>query len=175
MDLKIFNKTVGAFFDNPLADYVFKLKRKKTEKLFCERIYINGDRYVRISGDVHPMDFPPHYNIVLGQGSYEWPDTDWNSVALWRIKKSIDPKAKAKEYSLEQLDSDKLEHSLSHAKNELLDYGQQFLTGDIELFNKVRREQNKDRQPYKIYSATDNGGRETIIDEESKRLKEKYS
>ena len=175
MDLKIFNKTVGTVFDKPLADYGFKLKRKKTEKLFCERIYINGDRYVRISGDVHPMDFPPHYNIVLGQGSYEWPDTDWNSVALWRIKKSIDPKAKAKEYSLEQLDSNKLEHSLSHAKNELLDYGQQFLTGDIELFDKVRRGQNKDRQPYKIYSPTDNGGRETIIDEESKRLKEKYS
>lgn len=175
MDLKAFNKAVGTIFDKSLADYGFKLKKKKTEKQFCERIYVNGDRYLRISGDVHPMDFPPHYNVVLGQGSYEWPDTDWNSVALWRIKKSIDPKTKAKEYSLEQLDNDKLDYSLNHAKNELLNFGQKFLTGDIELFDKVRIEQNKDRQPYKIHTPTDNGGLKTTIDEESKRLKEKYS
>jgi hypothetical protein len=175
MDLKVFNKTVGTIFDKPLAEHGFKLKRKKTEKLSCQRIYVNEDRYIKISGNVHPRDFPPHYNIVLGQGSYEWPDTDWNSVALWRIKKSIDPKLKAKEYSLELMDSDKLGHSLTHAKNELLDYGQKFLTGDIEVFDKVRREQNKGRQPYKIYTPTYNGGQETTIDQESKDLKEKYS
>jgi hypothetical protein len=175
MDLKVFNKTVGLTFDKPLADNGFKLKRKKTEKLYCERLYINGDRYVKISGNVHPMDFPPHYSIVLGQGSYEWPDCDWNSVALCRIKKTVDPKEKVKEYSLEQLDEDKLGHSLSHSKNELLNYGQGFLSGDIELFEKVRREQNKDREPYKIYKPTENGGRGTLIDEESKALKKKYS
>jgi hypothetical protein len=175
MDLKIFNKTVGTIFDKPLGDYGFKLKRKKTEKLFCERIYINGDRYVGISADVHSRDFPPHYNIVLGQGSFEWPDRDWNSVALWRVKKFIKPEVKAKEFSLEQMNNDKLEHSLSHAKNELLDYGQKFLTGDIELFDKVRREQNKDRQPYKIYTPTASGGLQTTEDDESRRLKEKYS
>ncbi|HEX6889592.1 MAG TPA: hypothetical protein VF141_02830, partial [Chryseolinea sp.] len=102
-------------------------------------------------------------------------DTDWNSVALWKIKKSIAARGKAKEYSLEQMDNDKLAQSLIYARNELLNYGQKFLKGDIELFDKVRREQNKDRQPYKIYTSNENGGRETIMDEESKRLKEKYS
>jgi hypothetical protein len=174
MDLKIFNKTVGTVFDKPLADNGFKLKKKKTEKHFCERIYINGDRYVKISGNVHPRDFPPHYNVVLGQGNFEWPDCDWNSVALWRIKKSIEPHGKAKEYSLE-MDNHELGHSLSHAKNELLNYGQTFLTGDIELFDKVRREQNKERGPYKIHTPTGNGGLEPKIDEVSKALKEKYS
>ena len=175
MDLKIFNKTVGTIFDKTLNDFGFKLKRKKTEKLFCERIYINGDRYIRISGDIHPMDFPPHYNIVLGQGSIEWPDCDWNAIALWLVKKEIDPKKKANEYSLEKMDEDKLGHSLNHAKEELVNYGKGFLTGDLKLFDKVRRELNKDREPYKIYRPTENGGREMIIDEESKGLKEKYS
>ena len=175
MDLKTFNKAVGTIFDKLLSDYGFKLKRKKTEQFICDRIYVNGDRYVKISGDVHPRDFPPHYNIVLGKGSLDWPDCDWNSVALWRMKRLIDPKAKAKEYSLEQMDNDKLGHSLGHAKNELLDYGQKFLIGDIEFFDKARREQNKDRPPYKIHTPTDSGGLQTTLDDESKRLKEKYS
>ena len=173
MNLKVFNKTVGTIFDKPLANFGFKLQRRRTEKLSCERIYINGDRYLRM-GNIHPMDSPPHYNIVLGQGSIEWPDCDWNAVALWRIKKKIEPIGKAKEYSLEQMDEDKLTQSLNHAKKQLLNFGKEFLAGDTELFDKVRRKQNRDREPYKIYRPTD-GGREIIIDEESKGLKEKYS
>lgn len=175
MDLKIFTKTVGTIFDKMLNEYGFKLKIEKTEKLCCQRIYINKDKYIKISGNTHPMDFPQHYNIVLGQGSVEWPDCDWNSVALWRIKKEIEPKGKAKEYSLEQIDEAKLGHSLNHAKNELQNYGKEFLAGDLTLFDKVRRAQNREREPYKIYKPTENGGRETSIDEASKRLKEKYS
>jgi hypothetical protein len=175
MDLKTFNSTVGTIFDKQLAEYGFKLKRKKTEKLFCARIYTTSDRYLKITASIHPRDFPPHYNIVLGQGSFEWPECDWNSVALWRIKNSIDPKTSPKEYSLEQMDLEKLEHSLAHAKNELLNYGHQFLVGETEFFTSVRSAQNRDREPYKIHSPTANGGLETIIDKESKALKEKFS
>lgn len=175
MDLKEFNKTVGAIFERPLGEYGFKLKRKQTARLFCERIYVNGDRYIKIYGDVHPMDSPPHYNIIFGEGSFEWPDCDWNAVALWKIKKDIDRKQRSKEYSLEKIDKYGLQHSLSHARDELLKFGKRFLSGDLGQFDKVRREQNKDREPYKIYRRTDNGGRETIIDEESNRLKKKYS
>lgn len=173
MDLKIFSRTVENLFDKTLDEFGFKLKRKKTEKLFCERIYINGDRYVKVSASIHPMDSPSYYNIALGQGSIEWPDCDWNAVALWRMKKDIDSKQKAKEYSLEKIDG--LEFSLNHAKSELLNFGKSFLIGDLGQFEKVRQEQNKDREPYKIYQGTKDGGRETIIDEKSEALKKKYT
>ncbi len=175
MDLRAFNDTVGTIFDKTLNEYGFKLRRKKNEKHFCQRIYINGDKYIKIAGDIHPMDFPPHYNIVLGQGSIQWPDCDWNAIPIWLIKKEIDPKKRSNEYSLEILEDEKILNSLNHAKDELFDYGKEFLINDLKLFDKLRKEQNRDREPYKIFRQTENGGREMIIDEESKLLKEKYS
>jgi hypothetical protein len=175
MDLKIFNKSAGVIFDEVLAKYEFELNQEKVEEFYSERIYVNEDRYVNVSAGNHPRDFPPSYNILLGQGGFEWPERDWNSIALWRIKEQVDPKGKSKEYSLEIIDEEKLIHSLSHARTELLTYGREFLLGDILLFDKVRRQLNRIREPYKIYNRTANGGFEMIIDEESRALKEKYS
>ena len=173
MDLKEFSRLVEIVFDKPMIEYGFKLERKKLENDFCERIYINSDRYVKISANIHPMDAPAYYNIVLGQGGIDWPECDWNAVALWRIKKDLDPKLKAKEYSLQKMEG--LEKSLNHAKGELLKYGDPFLNGDLKHFFEVRKIQTRSREPYKIYQPTEGGGREMIIDAESSKLKEKYS
>jgi hypothetical protein len=173
-DLMIeFGKLALAMFKDALASHGFKRESKKTEQYFCEIVFVNGERYVKISANIHPRDFPPYFNVVLGEGPREFLESDWNSIALWRLKNLITSTDTGSEYSLET--PDKLPELLDRAKAELLEFGQGFLRGDLEQFRKARSEQNRRREPYKIHSP-DSDGHYTVSDEpESVKMKEKYS
>jgi hypothetical protein len=110
-DLKLFADEVLNIFNEPMHRHGFKLQLKKIEEYFCTIIYTKGDNYIKIFANIHWHDYPSNYNIILGDGKTEWPDYDWNSVALWRIKKHIDPSTDAKEYSLLKFDG--IEYSLA--------------------------------------------------------------
>ncbi len=172
-DLIRFVETASEIFDTLLDNHGFKNEIKEVENSFCTMIYKRDDLYIKISASIHPRDYPYYYNIIIGQGSTDWPETDWNSIALWHIKKEISPELKAKEYSL--VDFDKIDFSLKNAKCELEKYGDSFLNGELTTFEKVRQAINQQREPYKIHQKDQTGRFKTIIDSVSKKLKERFS
>lgn len=168
-----FADTASLVFDDFLNSRGFESELKEIEDFFCTLIYRKQETYIKISASTHPRDYQNNYNIILGEGSSDWPDTDWNSVALWWIKKEIFPDLNAKEYSL--TDFEKIDYSLRNAKNELENYGDTFLNADLTVFRKVRQSINQQREPYKIHQKDNNRRLKTIIDNVSKKLKEKFS
>jgi hypothetical protein len=115
-----------------------------------------------------------YFNIILGEGKTEWPDTDWNSTALWRIAKQIDAKTKMEEYRLED-NQEHLENNIQKAKKDLIKYHSGFLLGNLQTFYDARKIMNKGREPYKIHSPNKDGTYSTSDDEQSLKLKKKYS
>lgn len=168
-----FVDNASLIFDDFLGIHGFEIESKEIEDFFCTMIYRKQTTYLKISASTHPRDYPNHYNLILGDGSSDWPDTDWNSIALWRIKEEVSPELKAKEYSLSNFN--KIDYNLKNAKNELEKYGNSFLNGDLTLFKKVRQDINKLREPYKIYQLDKKGRFTAILDSISKRLKDKFS
>ena len=151
----------------------FKLQAKKIEQYFCNVIYKKGDNYVKIFANIHWHDYPSYYNVILGNGKIEWPDDDWNSIALWYVKKHLDPSSNAKEYSLLKFDG--IEFSLENACKELEKYGSDFLNGNLDTFKKIRAEVNQEREPYKITIPQGDGTYKTTYDKTSEDLKNKNS
>jgi predicted HNH restriction endonuclease len=167
MDSKIFYKAAFTIFDKVLMDYGFKVGRKKISKFSIDKVYTNGDRYVRLFVEVDSSSYPPPLNIILGQGSIEWPDCDWNAIGFWRLKKEL--------MTAEIEEKDEISTSdLNKLAIELITYAEGFLKGDLTLFYKLRKEQNINREPYKVSRQTEDGGQELTIDEKSIQLKEKY-
>lgn len=171
--MKQFGKLALATFKETLAPYGFKRESKKTERYFCDIVFVNGDRYVKISADVHPRDYPPEFNVILGEGPRSFVESDWNSIALWRLKNLMTRTDTGRGYSLET--PGELPKLLEHAKDELLNFGRGFLTGDVEMFRRARTEQNKGREPFKMWSPDENGKYRAADEPESVRMKEKYS
>lgn len=137
-------------------------------------IFRKYNQYIKIDGSTYPRDLNNFYNIILGEGdSEEFWEWDWNSIALWRLKQSIEPAETDKEYAFPS--GEKMKDSLTNAKTELLKYGLSFLNGDLTLFYETRKAQNKDREPYKIHFPDKNGIYQTIDEPGSVELKKKYS
>jgi hypothetical protein len=150
-------------------------RHKITVKTYSTNIVWRKDnKYIKAESTNYPTDYPFYYNLVLGEGdSEDFFEYDWNSIALWRLKKKNAPTAKAQEYEF-PLD-DKVKFSILNANEELLTYADTFLNGDLTLFYETRSEQNKGREPYKIHTA-DKSGKYTTNDEpKSVKQKKKYS
>ena len=157
-----------------IESFGFERTKTKIEKHFTKIIFRKENQYLKISGSTYPTDYPYLYNIILGEGESEnFPETDWNSISLWRLKKQIEPNSKAKEYEFPF--NEKVKFSLENAKEELIKFGITFLNGDLDKFYKARKEQNKVREPYKIYSKDENRNHVTEYEKESMELKQKYS
>lgn len=153
-----------------IEPFGFQLHREEVEKEFTTLTYRHAKRYIKLSATTHWHDHPSHYNIILGEGDSEDVfEYRWNSVALWRLKKELDPTAKAKSYPFPF--DDKVEPSLIHAKEELLQYGDSFLNNDLTLFHKIRKEQNEDAEPIKVYTRNKDG--KFVVSNEPKSAKQK--
>jgi hypothetical protein len=157
-----------------IESFGFERTKTKIEKHFTQIIFRKENQYLKISGSTYPTDYPYSYNIILGEGDSEnFPETDWNSISLWRLKKQIEPNSVAKEYEFPF--NEKVKFSLENAKEELIKFGITFLNGDLDKFHEARKEQNKAREPYKIHSKDNNGNYVTEYEKESSELKQKYS
>jgi hypothetical protein len=64
---------------------------------------------------------------------------------------------------------------LANANTELEKYGETFLKSDLTLFYETRKNQNKDREPYKIHSPDITGNYRTTDEPKSAEQKRKYS
>ena len=170
----LFANTVLEVISPTVEKFGFSRHRTEVETHFTTIIFRKDNLYIKISGSTNPRDFPYFYSIDLGDGdSEDFFEFDWNSIALWRLKTKIDPTAKANEYDFPL--GDKVKLSISNANKELLKYADAFLNGDLTLFYETRSEQNKGREPYKIYTQ-DNNGKYTTTDEPTSVVqKKKYS
>lgn len=173
MILKRFDKLVLDKFSKILEKHDFQLARNRIEKYFCEIIYANNMLYVTFQANINPRDRPPYFNILLGEGPIEWPDYDWNNVALWHFAKQDKKNNHHGEYLLGN--SLELEDDLKKAKNDLMKYGRDFLNGDLSCFYKIRKDINKKREPYKIYISNKKGVCSDKYDKVSMKMREKYT
>jgi hypothetical protein len=173
-DQILFAETALEIISPTVEKFGFERHRTEIEEYSTTIIYRKDDQYIKISASTYPTDYPYCYNLILGEGDsedvYEW---DWNSIALWRLKRSIDNKTKASEFEFPY--GKAVKFSLENANSELLKYGQTFLNGDLNLFRKVRKEQNKAREPYKISTPDGNGKYSTTYEAKSVEQKKKYS
>ena len=171
---KLFSEKAMEIVIPTFEKFGFKKHRIEIGKHSLTIIYRKEKQYLKISSNTYPTDYPYHYNIVLGEGdSEDFLEWDWNSVALWRFKQEIEPKSKVSEYEFPYENG--IEPSLKNANSELLKYGLTFLNGEMELFLKIRKEQNKNREPYKIHSPEKNGKYQTSFEPKSVEQKKKYS
>ena len=171
---KLFSEKAIEILIPTFEQFGFKKHRIEIEKHSSTLIYRKKKQYLKISSSTYPRDYPYHYNIILGEGDsedfYEW---DWNSITLWKFKEKIDPKSEASEYSFPTEKSLKL--SFKNANSELLEFGKTFLNEELTLFHEIRKEQNKNREPYKIHSTDKNGDFKTKFESKSVEQKKKYS
>jgi hypothetical protein len=171
---KIFSEKAMEIVIPTFEQFGFKKHRIEIEKHSSIIIYRKDNQYLKISSTTYPTDYPYYYNIILGEGNSEDVfEYDWNSIALWRFKNTIELKSKTSEYSFPTKKG--VESSLKNANSELLKYGQTFLNGDLDLFHKIRKEQNQNREPYKIYSPDENGEYKTSFEPKSVEKRKKYS
>jgi hypothetical protein len=172
-EMKKFTRLAIDMFTDTLAERGFKRESKRTDAYSCNIFYGKEDRYVMIRANIHPRDYPPHFNIILGEGSREFPESDWNSVALWRVKNLIEKSDRGAEYGLEEPNA--MEDALAEALSDLLKFGESFLSGELKTFRQARSAQNKNRPPYQVHSP-DKDGKYTVRDDPSSaKLKEEYS
>ncbi len=157
-----------------IDQFGFGHNKTEVEKYSTKIVWRKDKRYIRVCSSNYPTDYPYYYNIVLGEGnSNDFSEYDWNSIALWRLKQTIDPTAKTKEYSF-PLD-DKIIYSLTNAKNELLKFGHSFLSNDLRIFYETRTSINSEREAYKINKRDKNGIYQTTYEEESLKQKKKFT
>jgi hypothetical protein len=170
----------AATFDALLAGYGFARKAAKVEPYYCTQEYVADERYIEVVANVEPRDFPYYCNLSLGEGRTDWPERDWNAVALWRLirhQASTPAEAKASEYTLG--DPPRIPEELGpifeRMRGDLLRYAGDFLVGDLRVFRRVRAAQTRERTPYTIHKPDGRGGYIPTGDPESAALKERFS
>jgi hypothetical protein len=170
----LFTDTVLEIISPTVEKFGFARQKTNVKTYSSNVVWRKDKQYIKAESTNYPTDYPFYYNIVLGEGdSEDFFEYDWNSIALWRLKKMIDPKAKAHEYEFPL--GDKVIFSITNANKELLIYADTFLRGDLTLFYETRSEQNKGREPYKIHTPDKTGKYITTDEQTSVEQKKKYS
>lgn len=119
---------------------------------------------------------------MLGEGSVEWPERDWNSVALWRLAR--DSGAEDTESlgtyplthdSLNQVTVTDLVPLFTRMRDDLVAVAADFLNGDLRAFRRSRAIQTRERAPYTIHRPDGHGGYVTSVDPVTVKLKAQFS
>lgn len=126
---------------NPiLRQFGFKLLQLKITAYGTTIIWIKDKCYINLEGNTHPHDAPNYYGIALGEFKEDYFHySDLDSVGLWRLK--------AIQENLDKINDTPfpfgvdLEPSLTKMKDDLLQYGESFLLGDLTEFYYARDKQ----------------------------------
>ena len=155
-----------------LATFGFSREKSELERWLAAVPFTNGARYVRFSASSDPRDGISSSEVVLGEGKRSWPEVDWNGVALRRLAKAQGA-SDVSEYPLEE---EALMSELVERQRADLDrYAAGFLRGDLAVFQRVRAENNRAREPYAIHTCHRDGTFTTEIDAASAELKARFS
>lgn len=138
------------------------------------RTYRNGKRYIRVSAGERSRDEEPHLDVLLGEGTDAWPETDWNTIALRTLAghNSWYPLEESEAFHLEEAS---IRATLREVRDDLERHAADFLEGDLRRFLDARAAQNEQREAYRIHSPGADGTYTTKIDPKSAGLKERYS
>ena len=159
---------VDAAFADALATFGFESAgQNHHDDWYVCRTYRAGDRYIEINANCHFRDGQPECRVILGDGPNEWPDCDWNTIALWRLSET------GRNYPFERVED--IPSILVTMCNDLLEQAGDFLSGNIDRFLKKRATLNRQREPYKIHSPQPDGSYQASYEPESQQLKERYS
>jgi len=174
-----FKKAIEEIFGGYLAEFGFIKTKSEASPIGFSVTYRCDTRYVRFGGTLHPHDYPFYYYLSLGEGRGEMPESDWNGIALWKIVEHVAP-AKQKEtehiYGIEAtITSDEIRMKIQANLELCKEYGLSFLKNDLSDFHRLRADQNKVREPYKLYAPKGAGKFTVSDDKESAELKKKYS
>ena len=177
-----FAATCAAIFDALLLSHGFTRGAARLEPSFCTQDYCAGTRYITVSVSADPRDPPFYSNVVLGDGSVEWPERDWNSVALWRLARDRGagdevspgnyPLSDSKENQSIPPDLGPL---FTRMRDDLVSFAADFLTADLRAFRRTRAAQTRARSPYMIHRPDGRGGYVSSVDPASVKLKERFS
>ena len=174
-----FQKAIMEAFDGYLKNIGFQKIHHQADKPGFSIIYRYGERYITFQASLDPRDYPFLFSIVFGEGSNEFPDSDWNAITLYSIVKNESPIdfEKCKEiFSIgKDISRSEIVRKVESARELLEQYGKSFLHGDLDQFRKLRAEQNKKREPYRILVPQKDGKRMIQYEKRSSELKEKYS
>ncbi|MBI5205737.1 MAG: hypothetical protein HZA11_12560 [Nitrospirae bacterium] len=175
----LFRKAIELVFNHFLADYGFLKTKSTADKNGFSVTYRNDKRYVHLGGTLHPHDYPYYYYLSFGEGSDDFLESDWNSTALWRIIQHKSPADYKKHKDLYDIPpgitKKQIEEKILTNQKLCEIYGSAFFNNDLTEFKLVRSLQNKDREPYKIYTPDNQGKYSMSYDEQSTKLKKKYS
>ena len=155
-----------------LGQFGFKPTRdQKEERWYAARFFRSGSRYVVVEIHAHWKDAPAYGNVVFGVDSDEYPDRDYNSIALWRI---------AERHGAESAATHRVEgwtpkQFFDAVLPDLARYGRPFLEGDLQEFLALRAEQNRNRDPVRVYGPDTKQQLVTELLEQDKVLRERYS
>jgi hypothetical protein len=137
-----FTNAVKQIIGPSLEKLGFTLYSYKYSNSFISIVYLKPTQFIKIDGSTNWQDGNSYYNINLGTGPAEKHfATEWYSVALWHLKKTIEPSIPVKEYSF-PLGGDIIPN-ITKANEELLKYGDGFFKGDLAIFNEIVKKLSK--------------------------------
>ena len=163
---------IDQVFKESLLEFGFGASKVEKDKFFVKKYYECNDRYIAVSLNFHPRDGQPYLNLILGEGSPNWPDSDWNSIAIWHLQNHLSGSTAGSEYAITL---ENAENQLKRALKDLLTYHTGFLSGNLDVFYLVRKQINSARSPYQILTPDKDGKYSARDEETSKKLKARYS
>ena len=174
---KAFKKAITDEFDGYLKTIGFKRIRQRADKDGFSIIYRCGERYLVFGASLEPRAYPFFYAIALGEGSHEFPDSDWNAIPIFLLIKDLADFEKSQEvFSIEyDISNDQIVQKIKAARELLEKHGNSFLENNLEQFRNLRAAQNRDREPYKLLVPQADGTYKMEYEKHSSKLKEKYS
>jgi hypothetical protein len=174
-----YEREIHGSFDSFLAEHGFSRTKSSAGDNAFSTVYRNGERYILIGGTLRPQDYPFYLYLSLGEGSDEIPLSEWNAVAFWRIMQKVSPLDYERYLPVFSIPAgvkrEQIADQIETVRELCLICGREFLDGDLELFRRARSEQNRDREPHKIYALCPDGQYRLTFEEEGRRLKELYS
>jgi|GEM_PF-727278 len=174
IEQKLFAEIVLEVIAPTLERYDFVKHIVEVKTYSTNIVFRKSKQYIEIHSTNYPLDYPYHYNILLGEGDSEnFSESDWNSIALWQLAKTIDTNALTSAYDFPN--GENVKPSIEQAIEDLLTYGGSFLKGDLTQFNIARSQINQQRRPYKILSQNKKGVYVAADDPKSNEQKQKYS
>jgi hypothetical protein len=90
--MRRFTTHCDAAFAPLLSRHGFTLVARKVDRSLAEHVYRAGERYVKVTATDDPRDGTSQCQVLLGEGSSAWPETDWNTVALWQLGRASAPR-----------------------------------------------------------------------------------
>jgi hypothetical protein len=173
--LRRFVALCDAAFGKMLARHGFLPTEKRVERNldFAKRTYGAGKRYVEISGNTHFRDAPACCQVTLGEGNTNWPECDWNSLALWQLAGPDRPAPTQDPFELRDVAD--LPMMFRKMRRALARDAADFLAGDLRRFRRARARWVVLREPYKIGEVGTDGKYVWRYESKSAALRAKYA